>query len=214
MKFFLNFIILSIVIVYSISGNKDRCGEEYGSCDDEDCCSKYGWCGQSDEHCGEGCQSDYGICGKKGENDDFEPGEGKAKWTGLRFSQSGVEKSFGKIPDVDSWVEYVTKFKSLFNEDAKPAVIVLISSIREDKINKFLFPAPDGYSETETIKYNSKDVFEKYLTRFDEEGFNVWLQVDPGINDLLELAEITFKQYGHHSCVKGFGVDLEWWKNY
>ena len=50
------------------------------------------------------------------------------------------------------------------------------------------------------------------MAKFDEEGFNVWLQVDPGKADLIELAEITFKQYGHHTCVKGFGVDLEWWK--
>ena len=219
MKLFNKFVILAIIIVYSFSASKDRCGKEFGKCDDDDCCIQYNLCGTSDEHCGEGCQSDYGKCEKKGGNkgdegdDDFEPGEGKVEWAGLRFSQSGVEKSFGKIPDADSWVEYVTKFKSHFNKDAKPAVIVLVSSIREDKINKFLFPAPKGYSETETIQYNSKDVFEKILTKFDEEGFNVWLQVDPGVNDLVELAEITFEQYGHHICVKGFGVDLEWWKN-
>ena len=216
MKFFNKFILLSIAIVSSLSGSKDRCGKEYGSCDPDDCCSKYGWCGQSSEHCGSGCQSNYGICDKQGgeKGDDFEPGEGKVEWAGFRFSQSGVEKNYDKIPDGDSWVSFVSKFKNHFNKDAKPTVIVLVSSIRDDKVNKFLFPAPSGYSETSTIKYNSKDVFDKILTKFDEEGFNVWLQVDPGKNDLTKLAEITFKQYGHHTCVKGFGVDLEWWKNY
>ena len=218
MKIFNRFVILSIVLVYSFSGSKDRCGEEYGVCDDDDCCSKYGWCGQTEEHCGDGCQSDYGICKTKGGeeeeegNDDFEPGEGKIEWAGFRFSQSGVEKNFGKIPDGDSWVEFMKKMKRHFNKDAKPTLIVLVSSIREDSINKFLFPAPEGYSESKYITYNSKDLFEKILTKFDEEGFNVWLQVDPGKADLIELAEITFKQYGHHTCVKGFGVDLEWWK--
>ena len=217
MEFFNKFFILSILFVYSFTGSKDRCGLEYGNCDAGDCCSQYGWCGQTDEHCGTGCQSDYGICDSKGgngENDDneFEPGEGKIEWAGLRFSQSGVEKSFGKIPDADSWVEFVTKMKRNFNKDAKPTVIVIVSSIREDSINKFLFPAPEGYSKTEYISYSSEDIFEKILTRFDEEGFNVWLQVDPGKSDLIKLAEITFVQYGHHTCVKGFGVDLEWWK--
>ncbi|TGZ82035.1 glycoside hydrolase/deacetylase [Ascodesmis nigricans] len=26
------------------------------------CCSKYGWCGNSDEHCGTGCQNEFGTC--------------------------------------------------------------------------------------------------------------------------------------------------------
>lgn len=26
------------------------------------CCSKYGWCGSSDQHCGDGCQPSYGTC--------------------------------------------------------------------------------------------------------------------------------------------------------
>jgi hypothetical protein len=217
MNFFNKFIILSIVFVYSLSGTKDRCGAVYGVCDDDDCCSKHDWCGQTDEHCGDGCQPAYGNCQSKGddkkeEKDDFEPVEGKTEWVGFRFSQSGLEKSFGQIPDGGEWVSYIKKWKRHFNSDAKPTLIILVSSIREDTINKFLFPAPEGYSESKYITFNSKDLFEKTLTKFDEEGFNVWLQVDPGKADLIELAEITFKKYGHHTCVKGFGVDLEWWK--
>ena len=49
------------------------------------------------------------------------------------------------------------------------------------------------------------------MTKFDEEGISVWLQVEPGDNDLVTLAKIVFKQYGHHKCVQGFGIDLEWW---
>ncbi|KAF1831063.1 glycoside hydrolase/deacetylase [Decorospora gaudefroyi] len=28
-----------------------------------ECCSQYGWCGSSTDHCGTGCQSDFGNCG-------------------------------------------------------------------------------------------------------------------------------------------------------
>eukprot|EP00833_Pecoramyces_ruminatium_P005500 jgi/Orpsp1_1/1179532/evm.model.c7180000069740.1 len=48
----------------------DRCGKDYGTrCPSGKCCSKYGWCGQSDKHCKikEGCQSLYGSC----ENEDI-----------------------------------------------------------------------------------------------------------------------------------------------
>ncbi|OUM63133.1 carbohydrate-binding module family 18 protein [Piromyces sp. E2] len=39
-----------------------RCGPEYGRCPDNLCCSEYGWCDRTSDHCGSGCQSDYGEC--------------------------------------------------------------------------------------------------------------------------------------------------------
>ena len=209
---FIKFVLIFIAIVSQAISSKDRCGEEYGKCDDDECCSKYGWCGETEEHCGSGCQSEYGVCNSKPKEDDkFEPDEGKIEWAGFRFSEGGVKDNYGKIPDADSWVEFVKKMKSHFNDDAKPTVVVIVSQNSDDTINMFGFPAPKGYSETKYIKYDDKDKFEKILTKFDEVGFNVWLQVEPGDNDLIELAEIVFKQYGHHTCVKGFGIDLEWW---
>ena len=40
----------------------NRCGTEDGVCPNGTCCSKYGWCGTSDAHCGAGCQSEFGQC--------------------------------------------------------------------------------------------------------------------------------------------------------
>jgi len=40
----------------------DKCGPEDGKCPDGKCCSKYGYCGTSDKHCGTGCQSEFGQC--------------------------------------------------------------------------------------------------------------------------------------------------------
>jgi len=40
-----------------------RCGPEYGTCaNSSQCCSKYGYCGTSKDHCGVGCQEKYGYC--------------------------------------------------------------------------------------------------------------------------------------------------------
>jgi len=40
-----------------------RCGKEFGtSCPNKECCSKYGYCGTSDQHCDAGCQSGFGRC--------------------------------------------------------------------------------------------------------------------------------------------------------
>jgi len=44
-----------------------RCGKDLGTrCPSNQCCSKYGYCGGSDEYCSvsEGCQSSYGRCGE------------------------------------------------------------------------------------------------------------------------------------------------------
>jgi len=50
-------------ISYKISDN-DRCGEKFGRCRDDYCCSKYGWCGKTGDYCNieEGCQSEFGKC--------------------------------------------------------------------------------------------------------------------------------------------------------
>ncbi|KAL2148265.1 hypothetical protein VTH82DRAFT_2413 [Thermothelomyces myriococcoides] len=42
-----------------------QCGPEYGRCPGDLCCSEYGWCGDSIDHCHPlfRCQPDYGYCG-------------------------------------------------------------------------------------------------------------------------------------------------------
>jgi hypothetical protein len=131
------------------------------------------------------------------------------KWVGFRFSQGGVKKSFGAIPTPDEWVSHLKKIRS--HIDGKPVVIVIVSENSKNKICGFGFPAPSGYSSTSVMKFGDKDKFEDILNKFDKEDVNVWLQVEPGDNDLITLSDIVFKKYGHHSCVQGFGVDLEWW---
>ena len=39
-----------------------KCGAADGRCPDGKCCSKYGYCGTTDKHCGAGCQSEFGQC--------------------------------------------------------------------------------------------------------------------------------------------------------
>ncbi|ORY38486.1 hypothetical protein LY90DRAFT_48067 [Neocallimastix californiae] len=40
-----------------------KCGSENGvHCKNNECCSKYGYCGTTDEYCGQGCQPAFGHC--------------------------------------------------------------------------------------------------------------------------------------------------------
>ncbi|KAG4096936.1 L domain-like protein [Neocallimastix lanati (nom. inval.)] len=41
---------------------KGRCGKGYGKCLNDECCSKYGWCGKGNIYCYEGCQLKFGYC--------------------------------------------------------------------------------------------------------------------------------------------------------
>ena len=68
-----------------------------------------------------------------------------------------------------------------------------------------------GTTEKPYIFFSSKDNNEEALTLFDEQGVNVWLQVEPGEADVEELIRLVLDQYSHHPSVIGFGVDVEWY---
>jgi len=48
-----------LVATLMVGAKAQRCGREFGGavCGNGLCCSQYGWCGNSNEHCGTGCQS-------------------------------------------------------------------------------------------------------------------------------------------------------------
>ena len=106
-----------------------RCGPGYGSCINGQCCSVFGWCGTSDDHCTarKGCQSKYGTCtGKCG------PGYGKCPdgeccsskgWCGITDkycnSSLGCQSEFGicKNGTLSSFVKKNTDVKSDDEDD-------------------------------------------------------------------------------------------------
>ena len=138
--------------------------------------------------------------------------KGNLDWVGFRFSLGGIKKSFGHIPSGSEWVSNLKKFKKHFDSGATPVVITIVSYYDDGGKMVFGFPKPSGAKSSKYIEYDDEDKYEKILKTFDNEGIKVWLQVEPGNNDLVELAKIVYKKYGKHKCVQGFGIDLEWWK--
>jgi len=58
----------------------DKCGFKNGRCPNGKCCSKYGYCGTTEKHCGTGCQSEFGQCStnvKISTNDKCGPEDGR-----------------------------------------------------------------------------------------------------------------------------------------
>ena len=69
------------------------------------------------------------------------------------------------------------------------------------------FPTNQTYSH---MFFETRDINEDYLTTFDDNGIKIWLQVEPGFADISQLIDVVLGRYGHHPCVLGFGIDLEW----
>jgi hypothetical protein len=74
----------------------------------------------------------------------------------------------------------------------------------------FSFP---GSSDNLLIHFSPQDENEEALTLFDQSGVRVWLQVEPSDAPVEELIRIMLERYGHHPCVIGVGVDVEWYKS-
>jgi hypothetical protein len=62
-------IIFLFLNIITIQGKRNvepyaNCGYGVGRCSGNQCCSKYGYCGNTDSHCdlSKGCQTDYGLC--------------------------------------------------------------------------------------------------------------------------------------------------------
>ncbi len=71
------------------------------------------------------------------------------------------------------------------------------------------FPSSTSYP---SIAFDSTDANELYLDYFDGQGISVILQVEPGNADIATLMKLVMDRYGSHPCVKGFGIDLEWYQ--
>ena len=132
-----------------------------------------------------------------------------ARWAGIRASSYGLEESFGTYPGIHSMTEYAQKMESCY-AGSNGTVILIVGVVSEDLTKCFLdFPLS---KEIKNVIGSDVDFFEDYLTALDKGGYSVWLQVEPGNADLVELAKEVMNHYKHHSCVKGFGIDVEWYK--
>jgi len=67
-------------------------------------------------------------------------------------------------------------------------------------------------TEDPYIRCGYVDMNKDILDTFDEKGYDVWLQVEPGNASIDELIDIVMDQYRDHPSVVGFGIDVEWYK--
>jgi Polysaccharide deacetylase len=94
---------------------------------------------------------------------------------------------------------------------AKPEGIWIVTRIR-DRGAVLSFPMKDT-GDPLIFGRDEADPNEPALSKFDELGFRIWLQVEPGYSSVEKLIHIVLQRYGHHPCVVGVGVDVEWYNS-
>lgn len=123
---------------------------------------------------------------------------------GYRFSSYGIEYDAG----INYWAETAKKISAKFSY-ASPASIWIVG-VLNDGGTYLNFPVE---TNNPLIHYSQNDYNEEILTYFDDNGFKIWLQVEPGNASVEELITLVLNKYKHHPCVIGFGVDVEWYKS-
>ena len=127
---------------------------------------------------------------------------GQLKGAGIRSSTYGRPDD----PGPGYWARTGTEIAAKF-PGAKPEAIWIVSRLK-GRGTEMSFPVPPGTDPL--ITGMSEDISEPVLKLFDELGYRVWLQTEPGWAPVDQAFHVMLERYGHHKCVVGVGVDIEW----
>lgn len=130
------------------------------------------------------------------------------KYAGFRSSYFGVKP----FPNEKEWGNAMNNISAHFPGSVPNGVWILG---RLDSNNCRLEFASDG-GHYDHIRFNTKeqgDKHEPYLTYFDTTGITVYLQVEPAFANIDTLIDLVLSRYSKHTCVIGFGIDVEWFQS-
>lgn len=123
---------------------------------------------------------------------------------GFRYSAYGPDYD----PGPEYWQRVGQEMAERF-EGAVPETIWIVGRLRDDGC-LLNFPVEGAH---QLILGSETDDNEVTLDLFDQHGFRVWLQVEPGHAPVEELIHLVLERYKHHPSVVGFGVDVEWFES-
>jgi hypothetical protein len=113
----------------------------------------------------------------------------------------GVWDNFDYSKPVDYW----TSSARSFGGDATVIDLAVVQA--RDGYAALPFP----FSNSGTLcSVSDTDLLEPYLSRLDSEGIGAILSVQPMDADITDLIGIILDRYGHHRCLAGINIDLEW----
>jgi len=125
---------------------------------------------------------------------------------GFRYSVYGTRHL--NVTNPSYWTNVGQEMSSKFDESV-PSSVWILGTLSGDGIY-LNFPAKVNH---ELIKTAETDFNEAIFNEMDKQGFKIWLQVEPGNAPVDELIKIVLDKYHGHSCILGFGVDVEWFQS-
>ncbi|MBP2656537.1 MAG: hypothetical protein H6Q73_4106 [Firmicutes bacterium] len=128
------------------------------------------------------------------------------KYAGVRSSGYGISP----FPSVEQWADVIRAMAGYF--PGSQAVAVWLVGEVDSVTNGMKLEFPSDGEKYELITFMEEDKHERYLNYFDSAGIKVYLQVEPGYADMNTIIDLVISRYKHHSCIIGFGVDVEWYK--
>jgi hypothetical protein len=126
---------------------------------------------------------------------------------GFRFSVYGPRLD----PGPDYWVRVGKEMAAKF-PGATPTGIWIIGR-KTDRGIELPFKIPADVGDPLITGRDEPDPKAAALDLFDKLGFRIWLQVEPRFASVEKLLNLVLDQYGHHSCIEGIGIDVEWFRS-
>ncbi len=116
----------------------------------------------------------------------------------------GVWNNFDFTKPAQDWANAAHNYEG----ENKGIVDIVVAQASKEGLVMLPFPFQDsGYGLT---SYSEVDLLEPYLTEFDSDNISVLLSIQPLNSDVTQLIDILLERYGHHSCLIGINVDMEW----
>lgn len=121
---------------------------------------------------------------------------------GFRYSVYGARRT----PNTkEYWYNAAETMNSYFNGTC-PEFVWIVGNLR----NKGCFLGFPVKTDNPLISSAETDQYEETFRLFSEMGVRVWLSFEAGHAGVDELLHLILKQYSHHSCIVGIGIDVEW----
>ncbi len=135
---------------------------------------------------------------------------GRIEFAGVRSSAYGIRP----FPTAEGWRKALKTMSGYF-PGSTPVGIWIVGRLHGASTGISLeFPHPgDGTDYGPLYNFAEVDKHEPYLSLFDANGIKVFLQIEPGFADVGKCIDLVLRQYKHHPCVLGWGIDVEWFRN-
>lgn len=126
-------------------------------------------------------------------------------FSGVRASRYGVKP----FPEPEAWQKVIETMRGYF-PGSDPCAIWLVGKFKHPTTCLLFFPS--GGQAYPNIEFEGPDQNERFLSRFDQAGIKVFLQVESAHADMTTLIDLVLSRYKLHPSVIGFGVDVEWYR--